>query len=129
MNALSISAQRALQKRIHKVMQNALDGQDFSVEAVKLSESDGETLTVTITAGKIDVDRKKAEFAHLARLRGFDPDWYGKTITDGRKQFTVTGIRPNAPRRAFEVRDADGKVFVTSEDFIRARLLMAEATH
>lgn len=67
-------------------------------------------------------DMDAEAFRREASLLGLRPDDLGKPIRLSGKTFTVSGYRPKARKNPITIKDADGKVFVTSIDTVRRQL-------
>ena len=50
---------------------------------------------------------------------GLTPEQFGTTFMFRRKEYTITGIRPNAPRYLIRARNADGKTYRFPREVIK----------
>lgn len=83
---------------------------------------DSSTLTAKVEFFIKEVKEKQNdfEFKNFAKMYGAEPEWLGKTFTDGRKTFKVVGLLPNRRKNCMSIQEVrTGKKFVCAPSFVR----------
>ena len=71
--------------------------------------------------------RAERDWKNYSMLLNLPANAFGKTIKMNGVEYTIIGLDLKKRKRPVKIKRADGKVFITTEDDVRARLSLAGA--